>query len=636
MAARPDFRKSQGVVPFGVGAVIDFKEEALMSAGLDVWPTERAMGEVRVALLDACRVVDGRLAARLTAEAGRRISFFLTPAEAPERAAHGVQAKPDRAFMPFVRFPNWYFCPRCRVLKRIPWNSPSRGEALKCSHLGRRVEGKGEPCGALSRLRRPSLSPVRFVVACESGHIMDFPWNAWAHKDVGHTCDAASGELYLYSTPAAGLAGIRVGCTKCNASNSMAGAFREDALADIYSRSCPGERPWLGPESAETGCNNIPQTIQRGASNAYFAKVVSSILIPPYSARIQQILDRPDVWDEIQVSPVIDGKLHEPWLRTKAKNLGVDADAFVAAVYERLGAAQGSAFKIEEVSEDRYRHDEYQAFVGPRPPRSERDDFDTELLPASTYNAEFADLFERIVLVRKLRETRVLTGFSRLVPVEALKGSPAALSLEPKNWLPGFSVRGEGIFLELNGSAVRRWSSFEEIKKRAAILQARSDQVARQRGSAARVVTPEFILVHTLAHLLIRQMAFECGYDSSSIRERLYVSAAQATPMTGFLLYTASGDAEGTLGGLVRQGRPGRLERTLRSAMRNASICSSDPLCVESMGQGLFSMNLSACHACGLLPETSCEEGNLLLDRVAAIGMPDRPALGYFGDLLDE
>jgi hypothetical protein len=101
MAARPEFRKSQGVVPFGVGAVIDFKEEALMSAGLDVWPTEGATGQNRAALMAACRVIDGRLAARLTAELMRKILFFLTPAEAPERASRGVEHKPDRAFMPF-------------------------------------------------------------------------------------------------------------------------------------------------------------------------------------------------------------------------------------------------------------------------------------------------------------------------------------------------------------------------------------------------------------------------------------------------------------------------------------------------------------------------------------------------------
>jgi Domain of unknown function (DUF1998) len=636
MAARPEFRRSQGVVPFGVGAVIDFKEEALMAAGLDVWPSEHATGARRAALMNACRVEDGRLAARLTAETGRKISFFLAPAEAPEPGSFGVQPRPDRALMPFVRFPNWYFCPRCRVLKRIPWNTRSRSATLKCSYMGRRVEGKAEPCGALKEFRRPLLSPVRFAVACENGHMMDFPWNAWAHKDADRRCDVESPELYLYSTPAAGLAGIRVSCAKCKASNSMAGSFRKGALTEIYGHECPGERPWLGPEAFQKGCTETPQTIQRGAANAYFANVVSSILIPPYSTHVRQILDRSDVWSEIEALPLVDGKLYEPFLRTKAKNLGLDPDAFVAAVNERLGADRESGSNAQDVSESAYRYDEYRAFVGPRPRTSEGDDFDTRQLRASEYDGAFVDLFERVVLVRKLRETRILTGFSRLVPVEALKGPPAALSLEPKNWLPGFSVRGEGIFLELNGPALRRWSAEQQIKSRAAILQARSNDVTRQRRVTARTVTPEFILVHTLAHLLIRQMAFESGYDSSSIRERLYVSVVPATSMTGLLLYTASGDSEGTLGGLVRQGLPGRLEPTLRSAMRNASICSSDPLCLESTGQGLFGMNLAACHACALLPETSCEEGNLFLDRVTAIGTPDRPALGYFGRMIDE
>jgi hypothetical protein len=392
----------------------------------------------------------------------------------------------------------------------------------------------------------------------------------------------------------------------------------------------------LGPDAVEEGCNNIPQTIQRGASNAYFAKVVSSILIPPYSALVQQKLDRPDVWNEIEALPMIDGKLPETWLRTKAENLGVDPAAFIEAVYERIGTLRArAAAEIENISEESYRHDEFNAFIGPRPLKSERDDFDTEVLPASRYSGVFADLFERIVLVRKLRETRVLTGFSRIVPVEALTGPPASLSLEPKNWLPGFSVRGEGIFLELNGSVVRGWADQDEIKKRAFTLQSRSNKVARQRGLPVRIVSPQLVLVHTLSHLLIRQMAFECGYDSSNIRERLYVSAGEPKSMLGLLLYTASGDSEGTLGGLVRQGLSGRLESTLRAAMRNASICSSDPLCIESGGQGLFSMNLSACHACGLLPETSCEQGNLLLDRVAAIGTPERPTIGYFGNMLD-
>ena len=104
--------------------------------------------------------------------------------------------------------------------------------------------------------------------------------------------------------------------------------------------------------------------------------------------------------------------------------------------------------------------------------------------------------------------------------------------------------------------------------------------------------------------------------------------------MSGVLIYTASGDSEGTLGGLVRQGEEGRLERVLVRALRTALWCSSDPTCVESSGQGPDSCNLAACHACALLPETSCEEGNRLLDRAMVVGSRARPELGFFSDFL--
>ncbi|RZJ47198.1 MAG: DUF1998 domain-containing protein [Brevundimonas sp.] len=632
MAPRSELRRSQGVVPFGVGAVVDFKAESLMSAGLDMWPSETASGEQRSALLAAGQVLDGRLADRLSIELGRRIRYFLSPAEAPERAAHGATPRLDRAPMPFVRFPTWYFCPRCRILKSVPWNAQSSGDTLRCSNTGRRVEGAGEACGNLHAKRRPTLAPVRFVAACQGGHIMDFPWLEWAHRNAEGSCSSGDGRLYLYSTPAAGLAGVRVMCTACNASNSMAGAFRENVLAEVYGAGCPGHRPWLGDAPPET-CANIPQTIQRGASNAYFAKVVSSILIPPYSAKIRQILDNPDTWDEI-ISTTLEGKLPEAFLFKKARTLGVDGDSFVKAVFERLAAKEAEPV-TDAVGEVRYRFDEHQAFLGPRPAREERHDFDTDVRGSGDYGQTFGRLFDRVVLAPRLRETRVLTGFSRLVPPDAVQGQPARLSRHPKPWLPGFSVRGEGIFLSLRRAEIEKWSAHPEVRRRCNALSARSEKVQRDRGIPAKEISPASLLIHSFSHLLIRQLSFECGYDTSSIRERLYVSDDEGTTMAGLLLYTASGDSEGTLGGLVRQGEPERLRETVRSAVRNAVICSSDPLCIESGGQGLFSLNLSACHACSLLPETSCEEGNLLLDRALVVGTPEDSSIGYFASFLD-
>jgi hypothetical protein len=105
--------------------------------------------------------------------------------------------------------------------------------------------------------------------------------------------------------------------------------------------------------------------------------------------------------------------------------------------------------------------------------------------------------------------------------------------------------------------------------------------------------------------------------------------------MQGILIYTASGDSEGTMGGLVRQGRPGRLETTIRRALERAAWCSSDPVCIESNGQGSDSANLAACHGCCLVPETSCEEGNRLLDRALLVGTPGVKGIGMFGSLVD-
>jgi hypothetical protein len=158
-----------------------------------------------------------------------------------------------------------------------------------------------------------------------------------------------------------------------------------------------------------------------------------------------------------------------------------------------------------------------------------------------------------------------------------------------------------------------------------------------EREQEVRPVTAKFVLLHTLAHLLIGQLTYECGYGSSSLRERIYCDLYDGDePMSGFLIYTAAGDSEGTMGGLVRQGMPGRLERTVAAALRRADWCSYDPVCMESAGQGPDSCNLAACHGCAVLPETSCEEGNRLLDRGIVVGTPDSRGIGLFGDLVEQ
>ncbi len=201
--------------------------------------------------------------------------------------------------------------------------------------------------------------------------------------------------------------------------------------------------------------------------------------------------------------------------------------------------------------------------------------------------------------------------------------------------LPAIVVRGEGLFLEFSPTQLDHWLAAEPgIKKRVEELNQRYNSGRVLRGQEQRPISPKFVMMHTLAHVIINQLSFDCGYGSASLRERIYCDFKDKShPMQGILIYTASGDSEGTMGGLVRQGLPERFGATMLRVRRNASWCSSDPVCIESPGQGADNSNPAACHGCSLLPETSCEEGNRLLDRALLVGTPEKPSLGFFSSL---
>jgi hypothetical protein len=178
---------------------------------------------------------------------------------------------------------------------------------------------------------------------------------------------------------------------------------------------------------------------------------------------------------------------------------------------------------------------------------------------------------------------------------------------------------------------LKEWAAKKEVIERVNGLATNFNKIKLDKGQESRNISPEFILIHTFAHLVINQFSYECGYGSSALRERIYCNLEFPNEvMNGVLIYTASGDSEGSLGGLVRQGKPGNLETIVYNAIENARWCSSDPICIDSHGQGPNSCNLAACHNCALLPETCCEESNMLLDRAMLIGELDNPSIGYF------
>lgn len=251
------------------------------------------------------------------------------------------------------------------------------------------------------------------------------------------------------------------------------------------------------------------------------------------------------------------------------------------------------------------------------------------------------DRVDKVVLADRIREVRALEGFHRVSPAGRDKLVPAAGNHKTTvDWLPAIDVRGEGIFISLDEGRLAVWEDRQAVRDRVLELEKRlsaSFMETRLRERTGPILAPRYVLLHTFAHLLIRRLAFESGYAATSLRERIYArSTAEpgGTPrQAGVLIYTAAGDSEGTLGGLVRQGYPPRLQATMLEALQDAMWCSSDPLCAENLASTFASLNFAACHACTLVTETSCESGNYLLDRALVVGSDKVP--GFFQDVLD-
>lgn len=618
-------RRSQLVIPFGVGSMIDFKDETWMLAGLNFWPSE-VNPRHRDEIIDATQIIDKRLQDRLSLLLRRTnspIKYFLQP------TIHTADRNPARYKMPFVRFPRWHFCENCKKMRK---------ESLRTRKLGKCS------CGG-------TLTPIRFLIACEAGHIDDFPWMDWVHrtKEIKETCT-----LKFNTTSRPGLDGIMITCD-CGAKRSMTGAMGDpEALRLALPNGCTGQKPWLLGEEEPDNCLETPVTVQRGASNAYFSNSVSSILVPPYSSRIRQLIDSPviskgilETFSDAKTSEVDGRSIYDlEKLRAGIKQMrrftpklsGIDENILLETCEYKV-REEANEINSAPTSEIEYRRREFQAYLGNRPDEEDRADFDILKQDLTAYSDWVRKYFSSIVLVSSLRETRVLTNFSRIKPAS---GSNEQVAIYKKDeipdWLPALEVRGEGIFLQFNYEQIKKWTSTldpllaERTKRREAWL---ANVIGQSLPNFTRSehVSAELIMIHTFSHIFMRQLIFNCGYDSSALRERLYVTDQDSDNMFGVLIYTASGDSEGTLGGLVSQGRAGTFEDTVLQAIKS-TICANDPICIETLEQGIQGLNGAACHSCCLLPETSCEHSNTLLDRVFLTHDAESSETGFFADLL--
>ena len=583
--------------PYGVGAIYPCDANTtVMIAGLDEYEEQ----------IDRDRLEEVR-DSRLQQYIG--VSKLYAPP---------IEGESSSGFIPALRFPNWLYCPRCGKMRYVsPTNSSS---SLRCEDCSKKYK------------RDVKLVPERFVVVCPHGHIDSFPVMQWVHggaaideKDPGHIVSRST------KGGSTTMGDIEYRCT-CGARRSLKGANTSDGLNRI-NYHCTGRQPWLN-RSLSRPCpadNRDLRVVIMGATNVCYPDVVSSVLIP-------------DALDE-QVKAVINQQF-ENMLEMDRRGLldmsvkmlseanGVEPDSL------RLAYRQKKTAGNTEQPEAEYLHDEFLTLRDPQ--ISKKGEFVGCPVEVSDYDLPLMRKFvSKVTLVETLTVTRALVGFTRLNPEyndsKKMDERRKALSRKKLDWTLANQTIGEGIFIDLDGARLGEWTSRPEVVARVKIMQNNLNESRLRRNLAPKDLNPNYVLIHTLSHLLLLGISEVCGYTAASLRERIYCQpflnddgAEDFEDMHGLLIYTASSSGDGSLGGLVRSGEPGRFEDIVFGALQKATWCSGDPVCIESSGQGLDSCNLAACYNCALLPETACENGNKFLDRGLVVGTLDEPLVGLF------
>ena len=229
-----------------------------------------------------------------------------------------------------------------------------------------------------------------------------------------------------------------------------------------------------------------------------------------------------------------------------------------------------------------------------------------------------------------------MLGFTRVeAPDPDADEQPNVVELskgKQERWLPAAEVNGEGIFIEFNKETLAEWLGHPSVKSLSQKYADSYREFCESKNWTIKVIRDAvYVLMHTFAHLMIKQMSMSSGYSSSAIRERIYFGEN----MTGILLYTGSSDKEGSLGGLVELGSVEHITELMRDAFQEALVCTNDPECMSTLPAGKNS-NGAACHSCCMISETACENGNRMLDRGLVVPIPEREECSYFKELVGE
>lgn len=568
-----EVRPGQLITTFGPGAILDSVNDSLMVLDIRYWDKANE------------KIFD------------KRLSQFLKKSYFKKIPAKGWQD------LPSIPFPYFHICSnnKCRRLFDL----------RDKFHLETYLD-EGPKCPDCEW----KSYPARFVVSCrENNHLDDFPWRWWVHGKQETSCKR---KLYMTSSGnTSSLASLGVKC-ECGAFETMAGATQSSSFTDY---ACTGNHPHQLSRSGYCESQIIP--LQRGASNVYFPALRSAISIPDLDEETHpELLEHEEVIREHEEDYGMTG-LKKYYNRKLSRVFGTFEQFYNE--WEKYNndppEEMGSYENIKEI--------EYNAFTDFNN-RKKVKDFEAE---NQEVPSDLKPYFTRIIKAHRLKEILVLLGFMRNDSPEPEVNSPKNIvwlgSGMDENWLPAVEVFGEGIFLEFNRESINRWlSDNSKLLESKSVKFSRlyNDWITSKGWEVTGVRDAVYVMMHTLSHLLIKQLSLQSGYSSVAIKERIYWNKN----MAGILLYTGSTDQEGSLGGLVEMGSTDNIRKALYSALHDAVFCASDPHCANLEPSEDNHLNGCSCFACSMIAETSCETGNRFLDRSLVVRTMDSEIKPFF------
>ncbi|MUL42056.1 DUF1998 domain-containing protein [Streptomonospora sp. PA3] len=597
----------------GVGALVDLPNFSVLVRGLDEWNYSQTQQR---------EITEPRLLAAVARQHRRVTSLWPAP------WLEGVDTDPNgqasRVGVPTAPFPAWFRCTACNELAGLDSRLFAfKNDRPRAPHEARFVH---EGCKVKRGADRPLAVAARFLLACTSGHLDDFPYAHFVHR--GAPCPKASHPKLRMDDRGGNIgANVAIQCVNCGDQRNMRDALGARGQENLP--RCRGRHPHLGTFEPD-GCAARPAVLVVGASNQWFAQTLSVLAVPQTGAgELESTVE--EHWELLQ-------KIEGPLLAFARDTLPQMraftrwGDDELLAMIEKVRARKAGGDGAPDDDTD-LRKPEWEVFSAPEAPEPTAD-FALRRDPGGVPEP-LRGVFTDVVQAERLREVRALTAFTRLDapdPDDPDLVARAPLSRSETTWVPASEVRGEGVFLRVGEDLLRDW---ERRVADSAALELHQEAYRQFRKNRYSDRLPggfdpmrhwpgaRYIALHTLSHLIIRAIAAECGYSAASLSERIY-AGTEEDPRGGILVYTAVPDAEGTLGGLVSQAEPERLVRLVRRALRDAMRCSSDPLCAERLPQPHADfLHGAACHVCLFVSETTCERGNRFLDRRFVVPIDD-------------